>query len=69
MSAGMAMRETQYRGYNIELDRRGREFHISITPSCPELPVLRRRSFRALVPSWEGALEEAKRQIDQALSK
>jgi hypothetical protein len=67
-TAGMSKREAQYRGYNIEVERRGREFRISITPGRPELPVLHGQALSPLVPTWEGAFAEAQRRIDQALS-
>ena len=63
----MAKRETQYRGYKIEVERRGRDWRISASPTRPELPILHEHSFQALIPSWEGAVDEAKRRIDRIL--
>ena len=59
----MAKRETQYRGYKIEVERRGRDWQIRVSPTHPELPILHQHSFQTLVPSWEGAVDEAKRRI------
>ena len=64
----MAKRETQYRGYKIEVERKGRDWRVSVSPTRPELPILQQPSFQTLVPSWEGAVDEAKRRIDRALS-
>ena len=64
----MAKRETQYRGYQIDVERRGRDWQIRVSPTRSELPILQQHSFQTLVPSWEGAVDEAKRRIDRLLS-
>ena len=64
----MAKRESQYRGYKIEVEHRGRDWQIRVSPTHPELPILHQHSFQTLVPSWEGAVDEAKRRIDRLLS-
>src|ERR671918_520949 len=51
----MEQHETQYRGYNIKAKHRGQDWFLSVTPSRPDLPLLRRYSFRAKVISAEDA--------------
>ena len=63
----MEQHETQYRGYNIKAKHRGQDWFLSVTPSRPELPLLRRYSFRAKVISAEDAICQAKRRVDWLL--
>jgi hypothetical protein len=64
----MAKREAQYRGYKIEVEGRGQEWRVSVTPTRPELPILREHSFKTEgSTSSEGAIAVAVHRIDKVL--
>ena len=48
----MPKREERYRGYAITGDLNGRGWCIEAHPTRPDLPILRRASFRVLHPNW-----------------
>ena len=64
----MPNREDRYRGYTITGELNGREWCIEAHPTRPELPILRRASFRVVHPSWAQARAEACARIDALLS-
>jgi hypothetical protein len=63
MSSG---RETEYRGYKIEMERRDLCWAVSVSPTRPELPILSRSSF-SITQSERAALAQAQRRVDRAL--
>ena len=60
----MPKREARYRGYMITGDVNGRGWCIETHPTRPDLPILRRASFRVVDPSWTQAVGEARARID-----
>jgi hypothetical protein len=60
----MQERETEYRGYKIEAQPNGDDWLLAVSPTRPELPIMRRHSFRASVSSLEDAVSQAQRRID-----
>lgn len=63
------MREyyAEYRGYKIKARPKGTEWVLAVRPLRPELPLMRRYSFRVSVPSSEDAITHAKRRVDLLL--
>ena len=45
-------RETEYRGYKIEMERRDLCWTVSVSPTRPELPILSRSSFSPKERPW-----------------
>jgi hypothetical protein len=60
-------RETEYRGYKIEMERRDLCWTVSVSPTRPELPILSRSSFPTITQSERAALAQAQRRVDRAL--
>jgi hypothetical protein len=57
----------QYRGYKIEGEPLGLTWHVSVSPTTPDLPILGHHSFLALTWVWTEAIAEARRRIDRLL--
>jgi hypothetical protein len=60
-------RESEYRGYRIEMERRDLCWTVSVSPTRPELPILFRSSFPTITQSERAALAQAQRRVDRAL--
>jgi hypothetical protein len=58
----------QYRGYEIVPRRQWAQWCASVYPIRADLPMLSRSTLRTLRTSKKGALDAAKKGIDQALS-
>ena len=59
----------EYRGYKIELRHDGQNWHVTVHPTRPDLPIMRQFSFHP-EPFPEGAaLDEAKRRVDRLLAR
>jgi hypothetical protein len=58
----------QYRGYEIVPRRQWAQWCPSVYPTRADLPILSRFTLRTLRASKKGALDAAKKGIDQALS-
>ena len=62
-------RETEYRGYKIEMERRDLCWVLSVSPIRPELPILSRPSFPTITQSERAAMAQARQRVDRALAK
>jgi hypothetical protein len=60
----MQEHDTEYRGYKIKAQPKGDEWLLAVSPTRPELPIMRRHSFRVSIPSLEDAVSQAQRRID-----
>jgi len=60
-------RETEYRGYKIEMERRDLCWVLSVSPLRLELPILSRSSFPTITQSERAAMTQARRRVDRAL--
>jgi hypothetical protein len=63
----MSQRAEHYRGYNILGNTQGRGWSVEVHPDTPDLPILRRASFRVIHPAWAEALVEARARVDAML--
>jgi hypothetical protein len=61
-------RQSQYRGYDIAMERRDLCWTVRVKPSSSELPKVGQRSFKTATQSPREALKQAKRKIDVALA-
>jgi hypothetical protein len=59
--------EIEYRGYKIKMERRGQNWLISVSPTRPELPILRHYSSNTGMRSEAAAVAEAQRFVDRVL--
>jgi hypothetical protein len=64
----MEKRATRYRGYLIEGQSPGLGWLVEAHPTKPDLPILRRATFRVPNPSWRDAVAEARARIDTVLA-
>jgi len=60
-------RQSQYRGYDIDMERRDLCWTVRLKPSSAELPKVAQRSFKTATQSQREALKQAKRKVDRAL--
>ena len=60
-------RETEYRGYKIEMERRDLCWAVNVSPTRPELPILSRSSFPTITQSERAAIAQARRRGNRAL--
>jgi hypothetical protein len=60
----MQQHETEYRGYKIKAQPNGDDWLLAVSPTRPELPLMRRYSFRVPVSSLGDAVSHAQRRID-----
>jgi hypothetical protein len=60
-------RESEYRGYKIEMERRDLCWTVRVSPTRPELPILSRSSFPTITQSERGALAQARQRVDRVL--
>jgi len=65
----MPQSQSTYRGYIIGMQSRGCIWLISVSPTTPDLPILRRYSFEATAQSEIEAMAEAKGRVDRVLSR
>jgi hypothetical protein len=64
----MSQREAQYRGYTINVEPRGCDWHVSVCPLRQDLPILVHHSFTEAISTWNNAVSEAVREIDRVFS-
>jgi hypothetical protein len=63
----MQEHETEYRGYKIKAEHKGKNWFFSVSPTRPELPLMRRYRFQADVRTADEAITQAKRRVDRLL--
>ena len=59
----------EYRGYKIELRHDGQNWHVTVHPTRPDLPIMRQFSFLPERFPEGAALAEAKRRVDGLLAR
>ena len=64
-----AKQEAHYRGYRIYGATRGEGILLHVTPTRPQLPVLKYSRFRTLRSTWPKAVGVVAGYIDEALSE
>ena len=64
MSAETALREVNYRGYKIRLERRDLCWRVTLLPMRSDLSN-KKRSFRTITQSLRCALAQARKRIDR----
>ena len=64
-----AKQEAHYRGYRIDGVTRGEGLLLHVTPTRPQLPVLKYSRFRTLRSTWSKAVGVVAGYIDEALSE
>jgi len=64
----MAFRETQYRGYTIEADRKDHYWHLTVHPMRADVPILGQPTFSVPEPTVDDAISTAKSRIDRLLA-
>ena len=58
--------EAHYRGYRIEGVKQGEGMHLRVTPTTPDLPVLKYSRFRTLRSTWINDVGVVVGYIDEA---
>jgi len=64
----MAFRETQYRGYRIEADRKHHYWRLRVHPARADVPILCQPTFTVPDPTVDDAINTAKSRIDRLLA-
>jgi hypothetical protein len=64
----MAFRETQYRGYRIEADRKDHYWRLRVHPVRADVPILGQPTFTVPEPTVDDAISTAKSRIDRLLA-
>ena len=68
LSSPTPRRKSQYRGYDIKMERRDLCWMVTIKPSRPGLAKFPQSSFQTATQSAREALSQAKRRVDDALA-
>jgi hypothetical protein len=64
----MPQGRSKYRGYAIGVERKGRTWLVSVSPTRADLPILHSYSFEPVVRSETEAVAEAKSRVDRVLA-
>jgi hypothetical protein len=59
--------QTEYRGYRIEAERKGRAWRVAVSPKRSDLPLMRQQSYEIRAASFDEAMSNVRTRIDLLL--